>query len=46
MTIERSKGRGFVVKSKSGKNLSKPWISHKAAERRIRHVGFYKHRKR
>lgn len=46
MTIERSKGGGFVVKSKSGKNLSKPGISHKAAERRIRQVEFYKHRKR
>lgn len=45
MTIKRS-GKGYVVKSKSGKNLSKPGISKKAAEKRLRQVEYFKHKKK
>ena len=43
MTIRKS-GKGFVVKSKSGKTLSKKGISKKAAEKRLRQVEYFKHR--
>lgn len=36
---------GYQVKSESGKNLSKPNLSRAEAERRLRQVEFFKHRK-
>jgi hypothetical protein len=44
MSIRKS-GKGYVVKSKSGKNLSKKGISHAAAVKRLRQVEYFKHRK-
>ena len=36
---------GYLVKSKSGKNLSKPNLSKAAAEKRLKQVEFFKHQK-
>jgi hypothetical protein len=39
-------GGGYRVKSESGKNLSKPGLSREQAERRLRQVEYFKHRKK
>ena len=36
-------GKGFIVKSEGGKNLSKPGISHAAAVKRLQQVEYFKH---
>lgn len=36
-------GKGFQVKSKSGKNLSKKGMSKKAAEKRLMQVEVFEH---
>lgn len=36
---------GYKVTSESGKNLSKPNLSKQQAERRLRQVEYFKHRK-
>jgi hypothetical protein len=41
--IKRS-GRGFQVKSESGKNLSKPGLSKKAAVKRLQQIEYFKHK--
>lgn len=39
-------GKGFQVKSESGgKNLSKPGLSKGQAEKRLRQVEYFKHKK-
>lgn len=35
--------KGYVVKSESGKNLSKPNLTKKAAVKRLRQVEWFKH---
>jgi len=40
----RKTSKGYIVKSKSGKNLSKPNLSKPAAENRLAQVEFFKHR--
>lgn len=46
MTIVKS-GKGYQVKSeKTGKPLSKPGMSKKAAEKRLRQVEYFKHHPR
>lgn len=42
--IVPTKGGKYVVKSESGKNMSKP-VSKKAAEKRLRQVEYFKHTK-
>lgn len=37
-------GRGYQVKSESGKNLSKPDLSKQATEKRLRQVEYFKHK--
>lgn len=37
-------GGGYQVKSEGGKNLSKPGMSKKAAQRRLQQVEYFKHR--
>lgn len=37
--------KGYQVKSESGKNLSKPGLSKAAAEKRLRQVEYFKHKK-
>lgn len=39
----RKSGKGYVVKSESGKNLSKSGISKKAAVKRLKQVEYFKH---
>ncbi len=43
MTIRKTK-EGYQVKSESGKNLSKPNLSKKGAEKRLREVEYFKHK--
>lgn len=38
--------KGYVVKSEGGKNLSKPNLSKKAAEKRLQQVEYFKHKKK
>lgn len=42
--IKKTSGGKFVVKSHSGKNLSKP-LSKKGAVKRLKQVEYFKHRK-
>lgn len=44
--IVKSKGGGYQVKSHSGKPLSKPGLSKAAAQKRLRQVEYFKHKKR
>lgn len=39
-------GKGFKVKSESGKNLSKTLPTKKAAIKRLRQIEYFKHKKR
>lgn len=39
-------GKGYQVKSESGKNLSKPDMSKEQAEKRLQQVEYFKHKKR
>lgn len=41
--IKKTSGGKYVVKSKSGKNLSKP-VSKKAAVKRLQQVEYFKHK--
>lgn len=43
MIVKTSKG--YVVKSESGKNLSKPLPTRKQAEQRLAQVEYYKNKK-
>ena len=43
MIVKTSKG--YVVKSESGRNLSKPLPTRKQAETRLRQVEYYKNKK-
>ena len=43
--IKKTKS-GYQVKSKSGKNLSKPNLSKKAATKRLQQVEYFKHVKK
>lgn len=38
-------GKGYQVKSESGKNLSKPGLSKMAAIKRLQMVKYFKHKK-
>jgi hypothetical protein len=38
--------KGYVVKSEKGKNLGGPYRSRKLAEKRLRQIEFFKHRKK
>jgi hypothetical protein len=38
--------KGYIVKSKTGKNLSKPNLTKKAAVKRMRQVEWFKHLKK
>ena len=38
-------GKGYQVKSESGKNLSKPGLSKAAAAKRLQQVEYFKHKK-
>jgi hypothetical protein len=42
MTIKKSPGGGYQVKSHSGKNLSKPGLSKAAAHKRLGQVEYFK----
>lgn len=42
MTIQKTGSGKFVVKSESGKNLSKP-VSKAAAQKRLQQVEYFKH---
>lgn len=44
MTIKKT-SKGYQVKSESGKNLSKPNLSKKAAKKRLAQVEYFKHKK-
>lgn len=44
MTIKKS-GRGYTVVSKTGKALSKPGLSKKAASKRLAQVEYFKRAK-
>jgi hypothetical protein len=44
MTIQKTKGGKFIVKSKKGKNLSKP-VSKAKARKRLRQVEHFKRKK-
>ena len=37
-------GKGFVVKSESGKKLSKAGLSKAQAEKRLKQIEFFKHK--
>ena len=37
--------KGYIVKSESGKNLSKPLPTRSQAEHRLKQVEYYKHKK-
>lgn len=41
----RKTSEGYVVYSKKGKKLSKPYKSKAAAEKRLREIEFFKHKK-
>ena len=41
----RKTAKGYVVKSESGKNLSKPNLSKAAAQKRLAQVEYFKHAK-
>lgn len=41
----RKTGKGYQVKSESGKNLSKPGLSKGQAEKRLAQVEYFKHKK-
>jgi len=43
--IRKSNG-GYQVKSESGKNLSKPGLSKKQAQKRLQQVEYFKHTKK
>lgn len=43
MTIVKT-GKGFQVKSESGKNLSKPGLSKTAAKKRLQQVEYFNHK--
>jgi hypothetical protein len=43
--IVKTKG-GYQVKSHSGKALSKPGLSKKAAKKRLQQVEYFKHKKK
>lgn len=46
MTIQKTKS-GYVVKSeKTGKNLSKKTLSKTEAEKRLREIEYFKHKKK
>lgn len=38
-------GKGYQVKSEKGKNLSKPGLSKKAAQKRLQQVDYFKRKK-
>lgn len=38
----KKSGKGYQVKSESGKNLSKPGLSHGKAEKRLEQVEYFK----
>ncbi len=40
----KKSGRGYQVKSESGKNLSKPGLSKQQAKKRLQQVEFFKHK--
>lgn len=40
----RKTDEGYVVVSKTGKKLSKPYKTKKAAEKRLREIEYFKHR--
>lgn len=42
MTIART-GKGYQVRSESGRNLSKPNLSKGAAQKRLQQVEYFKH---
>lgn len=44
MTIRKSAGGGFQVKSEGGKNLSRPGLTRAQAEKRLAQVEYFKHR--
>ena len=37
--------KGYIVKSESGKNLSKPYRKKSDAQARLRQIEYFKHRK-
>ena len=41
--IKKSSGGGYQVKSHSGKNLSKPGLTHAQAVKRLQQVEYFKH---
>ena len=41
----KKSGKGYIVKSEGGKNLSKSGLSKAAAEKRLRQVEYFKHNK-
>jgi len=43
--VIRKTGKGYQVKSESGKNLSKPGLSKGQAEKRLAQVEYFKHKK-
>ena len=43
MIVKASKG--YVVKSESGKNLSKPYATKEQAEKRLKQVEYFKNKK-
>lgn len=45
MTVRKT-SQGYQVKSSKGKNLSKPNLSKKQAQNRLRQVEYFKHRGR
>ena len=45
MSIKKS-GKGYQVKSKLGKNLSKPGLPKKKASKRLKQVEYLKHKKK
>jgi hypothetical protein len=41
----RKTAKGYVVKSERGKNLGGPYSTKEAAEKRLRQVEYFKHKK-
>lgn len=41
----RKTGKGYTVKSESGKNLGGPYKTREAAEKRLKQVEYFKHKK-
>lgn len=41
----RKTAKGYVVKSEKGKNLDGPYRTRAAAEKRLRQVEYFKHKK-